>query len=111
MFVFTSGGALCDEDELLNLVCLHLQILSMCALSQLIYLNKLAMLFQYSSVSLLSMSNCGHLSLQLCQNGSVQSALAREGALSWRKPNLQDAGVTICVRLTTAAVWTLMSTA
>lgn len=50
-------------------------------------------------------------SLQSTQSGSAQRAPARGGALSWRRPNLQDAGVTICVKPTTAAAPTSTSTA
>lgn len=42
-------------------------------------------------------------SLQSSQSGSAQRAPARGGALSWTKPNLQDADVTICVKPTSAA--------
>ena len=50
-------------------------------------------------------------SLQSSQSGSAQRAPARGGASSWRRPNLQDAGVTICAKPTTAAAPTSMSTA
>lgn len=49
--------------------------------------------------------------LQSSQNMSAQQAPARGGALSWRKWNLRDAGVTICVRPTRAAALTLTSNA
>ncbi len=50
------------------------------------------------------------LPLQSSQSGSAQRAPARGGALSWRRPNLQDAGVTICVKPTTAAAQTSTNT-
>lgn len=49
--------------------------------------------------------------LQSSPSGSAQQGPVKGGALSWMRPNLQDADVTICVRPTTAAATTLMSTA
>lgn len=49
--------------------------------------------------------------LQSTQSGSAQRAPARGGASSWRRPNLQGADVTICVKPTTAAALTSTSIA
>lgn len=70
-------------------------------------LQKAAWLFGQGAggVSHLSLS-----SVQLCLSGSAPLAHARGGASSWRRPNLQDAGVTTCAKPTTAAAPTLMST-
>lgn len=50
-------------------------------------------------------------SLPSSQSGTAQLAPARGGALSWRRPNLQDADVTVIVRTSLAAAMTSASSA